>query len=263
VRLKNLLFFVCFLISASLSADTVSSFGQSADSVDQSDEIVSQEDDQEQEEDSHALPDTSAITSRTADPEALQKLKSDPELQYKEPPTIAESLWDRFLLWKGQIIGKIFESAVTMNWGKLLAYITGIVLMVVLIMMLLRVNAFKVFYSGAGSGTFRYNALDENIHEMDFEKLIDQAVAKKDYRGGVRLLFLYALKMLSDKNHIHWDQGKTNHDYIDELKLAELKPGFSDLNYYFEYAWYGNFKVNAETFDHVRDIFRTWKTNIK
>ena len=120
-----------------------------------------------------------------------------------------------------------------------------------------------MFYSGEGSGTFRHNVLDENIHEMDFEKLIEEAAAKKDYRGGVRLLFLYALKMLSDKNHIHWDQGKTNHDYIDELKQDELKPGFSDLNYYFEYAWYGNFKVNAETFDHVRDIFKTWKTSIK
>jgi hypothetical protein len=255
VRLKNLLLFVCIIISAS-------SFCQSADSVDQSDEIVHEEDEQNV-RDSNALPDTSAITTRTADPETLQKLKSDPELQYKEPPTIAESLWDRFLLWIRQMIASIFESAVTTNWGKLLAYIVGIVLVVVLIMTLLKVNAFKLFYSGEGSGAFRYNALDENIHEMDFEKLIDQAVAKKDYRGGVRLLFLYALKMLSDKNHIQWDQGKTNHDYIDELKLPELKPGFSDLNYYFEYAWYGNFKVNAETFDRVKDIFKTWKTNIK
>jgi hypothetical protein len=252
--LKKFLLFVCFFIS-------IASFCQSTDSVDQSEETVIQEDDDE--EDSHALPDTTAITSRTADPETLQKLKSDPELQYKQPPTIAESLWDRFLLWIRQMIGSIFESAVTMNWGKLLAYIVGIVLMVVLIMMLLRVNAFKMFYSGVGSSAFRYNGLDENIHEMDFEKLIEEAVAKKDYRGGVRLLFLYALKILSDKNHIHWDQGKTNHDYIDELKLGELKGGFSDLNYYFEYAWYGNFKVTAETFDHVRDIFKTWKTNIK
>ncbi len=71
-------------------------------------------------------------------------------MQYKEPPTIAESLWDRFWLWLIQMIASIFESAVTTNWGKLLAYITGIVLIVVLIMMLLKVNAFKVLYSGDG-----------------------------------------------------------------------------------------------------------------
>jgi hypothetical protein len=132
----------------------------------------------------------------------------------------------------------------------------GIVVVVVLVMMLLKVNAFKVFYSGEGTSTLRYNTLDENIHEMDFDKLIEEAMSKKDYRLGIRLVFLYALKMLSDKNHIHWDQGKTNHDYLDELKLAELKEGFSDLNYYFEYAWYGNFNINAEMFHHVQDIFQ-------
>jgi hypothetical protein len=88
--------------------------------------------------------------------------------------------------------------------------------------------------------------IEKNLIHVDFEKLIEEAIAKSDYRAGVRLVFLYALKMLSDKNHIHWNQGKTNHDYLDELKLAELKSGFSDLNYYFEYAWYGNFKINAE-----------------
>jgi len=105
--------------------------------------------------------------------------------------------------------------------------------------------------------------LDENIHEMDFDKLIEDALMKKDYRGGVRLVFLYSLKMLSDKNLIHWDQGKTNHDYLDELKQDELRGGFNDLNLYFEYAWYGNFTINAETFAHVQQIFSVWKANLR
>jgi len=254
VRLKNLLFFVCFSF-------TITSFCQSADSVAKPNEAIEEAD--HEEKDSRALPDTAAITSREADAITLEKLKSDPALSYKQPPTIAESLWKRLMLLLGQLINSIFEGAVTTNWGRVFSYVIGIGVIVILIMMLLKVNAFKVFYSGEGSGTFQHNVLDENIHEMDFERLIDEAVAKKDYRSGIRLLFLHALKMLSDKNHIHWDQGKTNHDYIDELKLAELKPGFSDLNYYFEYAWYGNFNVNADTFDHVRNIFKTWKTNIK
>lgn len=263
--LRKSLFYVCFFISACLS-DNVAAFCQDSDSTLNESVVVeggSEYGNEDGSLDSYALPDSSEITPRSADAEALQKLKSDPALQYKEPPTIAESIWDRFLLWLRQLIASIFESAVTTNWGKLLAYITGIVLVIVLIMMLLKVNAFKVLYSGDGASGFRYNALDENIHEMDFEKLIEEAIAKSDYRGGVRLVFLYALKMLSDKDHIHWNQGKTNHDYLDELKLAELKPGFSDLNYYFEYAWYGNFKINAEMFNHVLDIFKTWRTNIK
>ena len=253
--LKTFLFFICFFISAA-------SFSQDSDSaVDQSDVVEIQ--DEYDEKDSYAFPDSSEIRTRSADSETVQRLKSDPALQYKEPPTIAESLWDRFMLWLRQLIGSLFESAVTTDWGRVLVYVVGIILLVVLIMAILRVNAFKIFSTGEGAGTFKYNALDDNIHEMDFDKLIDEAMSKKDYRLGVRLVFLYALKMLSDKHHIHWDQGKTNHDYMEELKMAELKPGFNDLNYYFEYAWYGNFNINAEMFNHVQDIFKTWRTNIK
>ena len=253
--LKNFLFLICFFISAA-------SFSQESDSsLDQSDVVETQ--DEYEDKDSYAFPDSSEIITRSADTEELQRLKSDPALQYKEPPTIAESLWDRFILWLRQLISSIFESAVTTDWGRVLVYVVGLILLVVLIMAILRVNAFKIFSSGDGVSTYRYNALDDNIHDMDFDKLIDDAMSKKDYRLGVRLVFLYALKMLSDKDHIHWDHGKTNHDYMEELKMAELKPGFNDLNYYFEYAWYGNFNINAEMFNHVQDIFKTWRANIK
>ena len=253
--MKNFLFLICFFISAA-------SFSQESDSSrDQSDVVEMQ--DEYDEKDSYAFPDSSEIITRSADTEELQRLKSDPALQYKEPPTIAESLWDRFILWLRQLISSIFESAVTTDWGRVLVYVVGLILLVVLIMAILRVNAFKIFSSGDGVSTYRYNALDDNIHDMDFDKLIDDAMSKKDYRLGVRLVFLYALKMLSDKDHIHWDHGKTNHDYMEELKMADLKPGFNDLNYYFEYAWYGNFNINAEMFNHVQDIFKTWRANIK
>jgi hypothetical protein len=203
------------------------------------------------------------VTQRPANNATLERLKADPDLQYKEPPTIAESLWDRFLIWLSILFSSLFQTAVTTDWGKLLLYIAGIAIVILLIMMLLKVNAFKILYSGSGANAFRSNVLDENIHEMDFDKLIEEAIGRKDYRAGVRLVFLYALKMLSDKDLIHWDQGKTNHDYLAELKTADLKPGFNDLNYYFEYAWYGNFNITPETFNHVQDIFKTWRNNIK
>lgn len=213
--------------------------------------------------DSTAPPDSSDIAVRDFNNKTLEELKSDPSLQYKEPPTIAESLWERFLLWLNQFWEAIFENAVETDWGRVLTYIIGIVIIVVLIMMVLKVNAFKVFYSGQGADTFRHQVFVENIHEMDFEKLIQEAIAQNDYRTGVRLVFLYSLKMLSDKNLIHWDQGKTNHDYINELKAPDLKTGFNELNYYFEYAWYGDFKINREVFSRVQSIFDEWKQTLR
>jgi hypothetical protein len=147
------------------------------------------------------------------------------------------------------------------NWGRVITYIVGIALLVILIMLMLKVNAFKVIYSGTGGGQ-KYNVFDENIHEMDFEQLINDATQSHDYRKGIRLLFLYALKLLSDKHLIHWQSGKTNHDYVAEITERELKTGLNELSFYFDYAWYGNFSINAETFQKAQSIFATWKNKI-
>jgi hypothetical protein len=69
--------------------------------------------------------------------------------------------------------------------------------------------------------------------------------------------------MLADKRFIRWEQGKTNHDYLAELTQQDLKTGFNELNYYFEYAWYGNFAVNHNLFLKVQDVFREWQNRMR
>lgn len=182
-------------------------------------------------------------------------------MNYKRPPTAAESLWDRFWMWIAQLISKMFRTAVDTNWGRLIVYAIGLILLVVLVMLILKVNAFKVLYSGEGN-TKKYQVLDENIHEMDFEKLVQEALDQQDYRRGIRLLFLYALKLLSDKQLIQWESGKTNHDYVVELEKKELKTGLNELSFYFDYAWYGNFLINRDTFNKVQTTFTDWKRKI-
>lgn len=213
--------------------------------------------------DSQARPDSTKVTPRDFNQAILEDLKSDPGLQYKEAPTIAESILDRFIRWINQLLDSLFRNAIATNWGRIFSYGIGVIVLVVLIMMILKVNAFNVFYSGQGASTIAYNILDENIHEMDFDKLIQEAIDQHDYRKGIRLLFLNSLKMLSDKNFVHWEQGKTNHDYLTELTAADLKSGFNELNFYFEYAWYGNFTINREMFLKVQGIFTNWSGKVR
>jgi hypothetical protein len=209
-----------------------------------------------------APADSSSVSTRSFDSTSLDRFKADPDMNYKLPPTVAESLWDRFLRWLAQLIDKFFDGAVHTNWGRVITYIVGLALLVVLIMLMLKVNAFKVIYSADG-GAKKYNVFDENIHEMDFEKLINEAKQSEDYRKGVRLLFLYALKLLSDKHLISWQSGKTNHDYVGEINEKELKTGLNELSFYFDYAWYGNFSIDQETFSKAQTIFSNWKNRIK
>jgi hypothetical protein len=203
-----------------------------------------------------------AVEKKSFSEADVRRMKEDPEMDYKQLPTVAESLWDRFWAWVAQILDSFFRAATTTNWGRLIVYAVGLALLVIIIMLMLKVNAFKVLYS-AGGGAQKYQLFDENIHEMDFEKLIRESIEQQDYRRGVRLLFLYALKLLSDKQLIHFEAGKTNHDYVTELEKGELKTGLNELSFYFDYAWYGNFSINHDTFNKVQQTFADWKTKIR
>lgn len=203
--------------------------------------------------------DSSLVNISSFDEEKLSNLRSDADLNYKEPPTIAESLWQRLLMWLAQILGRILEGATSTNWGRVFVYAAALVGLIIVVLMLLKVDAFKIFYSGADSGSVSTRGLHENIHEMNFDELIQGALQKQRYREGIRLLFLYALKVLTDGHHLDWQPGKTNHDYVNELTKGELKTNLNELSFYFDYAWYGNFSVQESTFKKTEALFRNIK----
>ncbi len=205
--------------------------------------------------------DHDTIVHRQFDKAKVEELKNDAELTYTlDKATV--SLWDRFWRWFGQVISDLFFETESADWGRFVVYAGFTLLLMYVIIKLMKIDALKMFYGRADSSSIKYTVMEENIHEMDFERLIEDAKRRNDFRLAIRLIFLYSLKMLSDKQHIYWEPGKTNHDYLDELQTKELKSGLRELNYYFEYAWYGNFMVNASLFTTVNDTFLTWRTKI-
>lgn len=206
--------------------------------------------------------DSVVVSHRRFSESKLAELKSDPDMQYEVVPSVAESLWERLINFLKNLFERLFRVATETSWGKTFLYIGGFVLVVGLIILLFKVNALKLFY-GARRVETEEATFHENIHEMDFDALIAEATRQQDYRKGIRLVFLFALKLLADKQLIDWERGKTNHDYVAELKKPDLKDGFNALSYYFDYVWYGNFKVSNEIFRKVEDIFTNWKGNIR
>ena len=217
----------------------------------------------EQLPDQQGVADTDTVMARAFDGEKLNDLKNDPSLHYEQAPTVAESLWDRFWNWIGSFFDSLINNAVTTDWRRVFSYLAGLAVFIIVVMLILKIDAFKVFYSGQGATPVQYSVFDENIHELDFEKEIDSALQAKDYRRGVRLLFLYALKLLADKNHILWEQGKTNHEYVAEVREETLRSWLNQLSYYFDYAWYGNFTVSRDLFDKVNEIFSNRRGGIQ
>jgi hypothetical protein len=209
----------------------------------------------------YAAPDTARIDKKVFSEDKLRELKNDPNLDYEQLPTVAETLWDRILRWLSQFFNSFFNAAYETNWGRVLLYAGLVALIVLLVMMLLKVNAFKMFY-GRSASSAKFDVMEENIHEMDFERLIQESIDQQNFRKAIRLTFLYSLKLLSDRQLILWELGKTNHDYVGELEKTELKNGLNELSFYFDYAWYGNFLVTRETFNKVQSMFQDFKSKL-
>ncbi len=206
--------------------------------------------------------DSAQVEYRPFDETRLNELKADTGMHYRQPPSVAESLWQRLINWIGQFFLWLLNNAVTTDWGKVLMIALGVGILIMVTMMLLKVNAVRVFLSGADRPHQPAGTFHENIHEMNFDALIVAALQKQDYRLGIRLIFLSALKLLSDKQLLNWKPGKTNHDYVSELASHELKSGLNELSFFFEYAWYGKFVVGESTFHRVRNIFDDWKKKV-
>ncbi|MCW5912114.1 MAG: DUF4129 domain-containing protein [Cyclobacteriaceae bacterium] len=207
--------------------------------------------------------DTVTVAYKKFSTARLDSLKADDELQYTQPPTVAESVWQRIKRWIGWFFRTLFEKTTTTDIGRFILYTVILIAIIIIVMTLLRVNAFRVFYSGADTSKQAYAVFHENIHEMNFEQLIQEATGKKEFRLATRLVFLYALKLLSDKHLIEFAPGKTNHDYVEELNTGEIKTGLNELSFYFEYAWYGNFVITELQFQRVKQTFTFWKEKVQ
>lgn len=102
----------------------------------------------------------------------------------------------------------------------------------------------------------------DNIHEIDFDKLIQQSAAQQNYRLAVRFWYLKMLKIMSDAQLINWQISKTNFDYYYELKQQGLRNEFLSLTRTFEDSWYGNHNLSTERYQEATDSFRLFFTRL-
>lgn len=99
---------------------------------------------------------------------------------------------------------------------------------------------------------------NEDIHEIDLETLLRQAIEQKDFRLAIRYYYLTSLKCLSSKKIINYHKDKTNSDYIFEIQNAELKSKFSYLSYVYTYVWYGEFSVDENNFVAAENKYQSF-----
>jgi hypothetical protein len=199
-------------------------------------------------------PDTLHVSERKINRAKLEKFKIDSRFQYGRPQE-AVSPWQRFWIWLLSIIGKFFYYATQTFMGGILFYASLVAVLVWVILRLFNIDAKDIFYRKSAKSSINFTYAEENIHELNFESLIEKSVQKGLYRDAVRLTFLFSLKILSDHDIIHWMPGKTTDEYLLEIKQKEMLPNLQELRYYFDHAWYGHFEIDQQTYFKVRNSF--------
>ena len=94
-----------------------------------------------------------------------------------------------------------------------------------------------------------------DIPLTELQKRLKEALDKGDYRGAVRIYYLFILKDLSEKQWIFWEKEKTNMHYLREMGG---KPEFDDFNKsisYFEVIWYGKRQIDQNQFQTIQPNF--------
>ncbi len=201
--------------------------------------------------------DQSAIDVRTYDTDKIEELKKDKDFSYtsqgSEPPGFFQRIWN-FIQ---DLISRIIGAATNTTFGKILLYVLGAVLIVICIIKIFQINVREVFYGRSDVSRLNFEELEDQIDTLDFEKLLQEAIQNQDFRLAVRLVYLRTLKALSDTHLIDWAPGKTNYEYLNELKGDALQNPFRELSYYFDYAWYGDFEVDEVLYDKATARYNT------
>jgi hypothetical protein len=214
---------------------------------------------------------SSAIDVRHFDKSLLDSYRKKPEFQYKEA-TQDISWWTRFWRWFWNWLGNLFKFRTSKGtitfWTiffrvlEIFLLILGVGALIFFIFKAQGINILGIFRKKATNAPVPYSEFFEDINVINFDGEIENAIAKANYRLGVRLLYLKCLKHLSDSGLIEWEIDKTNNVYINEIKNQQQQAAFRMLTLQFEYVWYGEFLIDQQVYKTIDSSFRHFNKQV-
>ena len=197
--------------------------------------------------------DSSKIAVRNFDQQKIKSYRGKAEFQYNDAAP-AESLWDRFWKWFWNLINSLMTDG---SAGGFIKYSVITVLAGLVIFAVIKTAGvdLRILLGRSKPTQIPFSESHDNIHEIDFNEQIQQAINNGNYRLAVRLCYLSSLKKLSDQSLISWQPEKTNQPYIGEIEDDSIKKQFSRLTRQFEYIWYGEFFIDKDNFAGIKSDF--------
>jgi hypothetical protein len=104
---------------------------------------------------------------------------------------------------------------------------------------------------------------EELTDEDALNKQLEDAIRTGNFRLAIRFAYLKTLFELSARKLLVLSPDKTNYQYVRELAKHRLQPQFARITLHYEYVWYGDFKIEPEVFQLVKQEFDLFLKNLK
>jgi hypothetical protein len=153
--------------------------------------------------------------------------------------------------------GKGAVKVLASNTFTFITWVVIIGIIITLIVLFLRSNGIGLFTARKRNIAIAEseNEVSENIFEIDFETVINKYIVAGNHKIATRLLFLRLLKSMSEKNIVQYAPDKTNFDYLFALIGTASFNDFANVVKHYEYVWYGDFAVNEQQFNLIKNNF--------
>jgi len=100
-----------------------------------------------------------------------------------------------------------------------------------------------------------FENLEQHIHELDLNDLLNKALQQGNYKLAVRIHYLILIKKMSNAQLINWKKQKTNGEYLSEMYGNSLFENFRKSTNLFERVWYGDVEINKDKYHIVQQTF--------
>jgi hypothetical protein len=191
----------------------------------------------------------------------LSAYKGDRAFQYdriNEPP---KSLWNRIVNWIFSRINLLFQR---IGSGGALSWILLILAAGIVVFCLIKISGMTDggIFGKQSTKKMEYVVNDENIYSINFDEAIQQAVANRNFRLALRLMYLQVLRNLAEKEIIEWKINKTNLAYLAELTNTDYHADFSQLTKHFENSWYGDVPITESELSILKPLFANFSRQL-
>jgi hypothetical protein len=192
--------------------------------------------------------DSSNVVVWSLDSAKIKVYLRDKDFKYFEDPESTMTLWEKLMDWIKKQIAKLFDLDSTATIWDVFTYLLIAFAVIAILFGIYKSEIKSIFFSNKNVNGIKASESIEDIHSIDFEAMIEEAITNRNYRYALRLNYLRTLKILSDKNIIIWKIDKTNHEYLREIKHNSIKSNFINITNDFESTWYGGFEINQSHF---------------